>query len=518
MADVLSFEAAQRAAASAESESLVLGACLMHPERIAELGLTVAHFTDPLRAGLWAVMADMAARGDTIDPSTVLSGYLAARGPFRSTRAEQFEYMAELTDLTFPRSSTEAHAEVMRNAHSRRVAESIGQQLADTGDVDAALARLGSLNRKGRPTVYRAVDLSDLETAELHPVEHVMESYLPRREVTLLGGHGGAGKSQLALTWVAHIACGQPWAGVPVAQGRCLVMSLEDGPEVVRYRLKRICRAYGLPIDHVIANVRVHCSSSDNPLAVEHTAAGVRSLVFTRAFDEVRELSAGMDCICIDNASDAYAGDEIIRRQVRAFVSGLGRLAAERNAAVLLLVHIDKAAARNGADPESYSGSTAWHNSARSRIAIAHKRDEGTIVLQHAKANHAQRRPDVVLEFQSGVIVPVERSQVVESLERNNDDDQLVAALRAARHYGITIPAAEAGPRTWFHVLDDLQEFAPFQRNNGRKRARQAMARLKRAGTVAVTTRQTAQRKQVEVLELAHELAQNPESCASSEG
>lgn len=371
-----------------------------------------------------------------------------------------------------------------------------------------------------RPLVFGGVNLADLATAELLPVEHVIESYLPRKEVTLLGGHGGSGKSQLALAWLAHIACGRDWGGVRVTQGKALCLSLEDRADIVRYRLRRICQVYELPIEEVIANLTVVCATGDNPLAVEQTQGGVRTLQFTRAMDELQTLAEGMDCICIDNASDAYAGDEIIRRQVRAFVSGLARLAAAHDAAVLLLVHIDKASAKAGAggDDEAYSGSTGWHNSARSRVTISANKQDGTTVLRHAKANHGAKRPELPIEFEGGVLVPRERSATIEHIERENDDIKLLAAFRAAASTGEVVPAAQAGPRTWFHVLGDYPEFAPFAKGTGRQRARMALMRLKRAGQVVETEHRNSQRKPIAVLELAQELAQTTPADAPVRG
>ena len=367
-----------------------------------------------------------------------------------------------------------------------------------------------------RPPIFGSVGLSDLATAELLPVEHIIESYLPRKEVTLLGGHGGSGKSQLALAWLAHIACGRDWGGVHVTQGKALCLSLEDRADIVRYRLRRICQVYELPIEEVIANLTVVCATGDNPLAVEQTMGGVRTLQFTRAMDELQTLAEGMDCICIDNASDAYAGDEIIRRQVRAFVSGLARLAAEHGAAVLLLVHIDKASAKAGAggDDEAYSGSTGWHNSARSRVTISANKQDGTTALRHAKANHGPKRPELPIEFEGGVLVPRERSALVEHIERENDDYKLLAAFRAAAATGEVVPAAQAGPRTWFHVLGDYPEFAAFAKGNGRQRARAALVRLKRDGQVVESEHRNSQRKPIAVLELAQELAQTTPQTA----
>lgn len=41
-----------------------------------------------------------------------------------------------------------------------------------------------------------------------------MDNIVPRRNVTLLGGHGGSGKSLLALVIADHCAEGRDWAGL----------------------------------------------------------------------------------------------------------------------------------------------------------------------------------------------------------------------------------------------------------------------------------------------------------------
>lgn len=41
-----------------------------------------------------------------------------------------------------------------------------------------------------------------------------MDNIVPRRNVTLLGGHGGSGKPLLALVIAAHCAEGRDWAGL----------------------------------------------------------------------------------------------------------------------------------------------------------------------------------------------------------------------------------------------------------------------------------------------------------------
>lgn len=62
----------------------------------------------------------------------------------------------------------------------------------------------------------------------------------------------------------------------------------------------------------------------------------------------LRVLCEGYGLIVFDNASDAFAGNENDRTQVRAFIRMLNKVAVEEDCAVLLLAHIDKAGAKQG--------------------------------------------------------------------------------------------------------------------------------------------------------------------------
>ena len=92
--------------------------------------------------------------------------------------------------------------------------------------------------------------------------------------------------------------------------------------------------------------------------------------------------------LVVDNASDAFDASEIDRARVRGFMRALARIARERDAGVLLLAHIDKGTSRGNQklNSESYSGSTAWHNSARSRLFMTRDKD-GALLLEHQKNN-----------------------------------------------------------------------------------------------------------------------------------
>jgi hypothetical protein len=122
----------------------------------------------------------------------------------------------------------------------------------------------------------------------------------------------------------------------------------------------------------------------------------------------------GIGLAIVDNASDAYGGDEIQRRQVRAFIRALAMVIKPTNAGCLLLAHVDKNTSR-GRKPEGgegYSGSTAWHNSARSRLFLTRGEDE-LLTLEHQKSNLSKIREPIKLEWaEDGLPKLVEQSGV----------------------------------------------------------------------------------------------------------
>jgi RecA-family ATPase len=61
--------------------------------------------------------------------------------------------------------------------------------------------------------------------------------------VTLLGAHGGTGKSLVALMLSVAAATGRPLFGVPTERTYVLFASFEDATPVLRRRLANICRA-----------------------------------------------------------------------------------------------------------------------------------------------------------------------------------------------------------------------------------------------------------------------------------
>lgn len=237
------------------------------------------------------------------------------------------------------------------------------------------------------------------------------EEILPAGTVTLLGAHGGVGKTMLALQWSVCVALGLPFMGKHTHPGRVLFYSAEDDGNRVLHRLQKICRHYGIDPHTLKERLRLLDATDIDPALygemLDPLAGGRRSKFATTAnYDRLREDAEEFeaDFVVIDNASDTYDAEENARARVRAFIRSLNVLAKGRSAAVLLLAHVDKHTAKGEAQGrEGYSGSTAWHNSVRSRLFLSSK--DGALTLEHQKCNLGPQSAPIVMAWSEGVLV-----------------------------------------------------------------------------------------------------------------
>jgi RecA-family ATPase len=248
--------------------------------------------------------------------------------------------------------------------------------------------------------LLKPVSCSDVLTHPESPPAFIWDGYLPRGVVTLLGAHGGTGKSTIALMLAVCGGLGRPLFDKEVTRTKTVFVSLEDGANVVRYRLGVICRVWG--IDPKLLDGWLHVvDGTEYPelFAADRRGEGSMTATYARLSQLVNDVQAGL--VIVDNASDAYGGDEIQRRQVRAFMRALARIARLTDGCVLLLAHVDKTTSRNRkADGgEGYSGSTAWHNSARSRLFLTRGND-GLLMLEHQKSNFGRMQEPITLRWE----------------------------------------------------------------------------------------------------------------------
>ncbi len=375
--------------------------------------------------------------------------------------------------------------------------------------VEDMTARLDAENRRKEAMQPVGLDLDQ----QIPAPRHLIDRILPLNEVTLLGAHGGSGKSILALVLGAHVAAGEDWAGLQVKRARVLYVSLEDSANTITYRMQQILKVYDVSRERVLERFSViDASEIDAALAVEISDQGVRRVTMTEAFKYVVEAAAGAGLVIIDNASDAFDADENSRRQTRFFIRELRTQIARTNeSSVLLLAHIDKMAARHGSHGNSYSGSTAWHNSARSRLALVHDQ-EGVLQLTHEKANLGPKMESAIdLAWDGPVLVPFSSDPAAAHDAKRlaaNEDARAVReyVARMGDHQRRT-PANLTGPGNVYVTLTgffpDLVERFPDNKE-GKNRFRAALSKCLLDQTLKEETYKDENRNSRKRLILSH--------------
>ncbi len=472
------------AAGLRESEQAVVGAAMADTataQAAATAGLVHTDFEDPGHRAIWAAIAEgLATSGgtDLVDVFTRLQ---------KAGQADDCGGLKHLHELSSggaaciiagqPQRVLHHVKRIQQAAHARRLlglAEDIAAGRVTANGVAHAQAELLALQaavpdvggfvlplsdgQASEPDPWSVVPVADLDAADIEPQGWLWGRYLPTREVTLLGAHGGAGKSWVSLMIAVCVAAGIPLFGQATVRAPVVVFSAEDDAQTLRRRLRTICAAMGVPAEGLADSMLLLDASDgdallfDAPhLAAGPVGAGMTSHPHTHAFRALQRavLARPGALVIVDNASETFAGNENARQDVRAFVRQLRTLARMVDAAVLLLAHVDKASARGLGAGQSYSGSTAWHNSARSRLALSRDKD-GLLALEHDKSTHAMPHPPLRLQWvENGLPEPVEADSPLTM--RLTAQTRITALLRLVHEFhqrGESVRTSEAGSCT----------------------------------------------------------------------
>jgi RecA-family ATPase len=340
------------------------------------------------------------------------------------------------------------------------------------------------------------VNLSDLDTSEPAAPEFRLSELIPCGEVTLLAAHGGTGKTALAQHMAVCLAMGLPCMGKTSKPSKVLFYSAEDGATVMRWKFAKECRRMGIASAALAERLTlVDASEADPVLFHEVTQGGARSGKVTAEFNRLDNLMAkmGAEVLIVDNASDVYAADENNRPQVRAFLRSLRKLVTPFNGAVLLLVHVDKATAKAGGS-EGYSGSTAWHNSVRSRLFLTTitTLPDG-LMLEQKKSNRGRCSDPIILKWSEGL--PTFQGSYIET--QTSDTDVLNSIVSMVHEYhqrGETLSTSATAHTNAFKVLSSDKSFPKIDKSRFWALLRDA----ERMGLIHREVYQTAHRKTAE--------------------
>lgn len=268
----------------------------------------------------------------------------------------------------------------------------------------------GGLNKVMDSIAYQRhekdIDLERLNTGRYQPTEYAVDKLFPRKQVSLVSGHGESYKSMATLQSGICVATGTPFAGLETASGRVLFYSMEDGEDMIGGRLENMLKGVGKTHHDLNGNLVVRDMAEAWPPYIAEERGGV--IKFTEEGERLLgEIESGcFDMVVIDNASEAYAADENSRPLVRQFMGRFRQAASAGDCAVVIIAHVNRMSASGSGGSENYSGSTQWHNSARSRIFMERDKDlKDAGVIKHEKLNTGRKLDSSIrFEFKNGAL------------------------------------------------------------------------------------------------------------------
>jgi len=331
-----------------------------------------------------------------------------------------------------------------------------------------------------------------------------IDGLIPMRQVTLLSGDGGVGKSLLALQIAAAGAMSVETLGLAPWAGEVLYVGAEDESDEFHRRLADIAKAHDRTLADLFMFRLLPMADMDALLSVPDKAGNMRP---TPLWQDLTEYAAEWQpkLIVLDTAADLYGGDEIKRGQVRQFIAMLRKLAIEIDCAIVLLSHPSVQGMQSGS---GLSGSTGWSNSVRSRLYLtADKEDPDRRVLTNKKSNYGKTGDEIKLRWQDGAFVVDDGkpSQAAGLLARRAEDI-FVAVLSKLNRQGQNLspsPSATYGPKV-------IAEHADAKGMSKRDLAA-AMQRLLDAGTICIVEEGPESRKRKRLL-VASEMFQRSDS------
>lgn len=227
---------------------------------------------------------------------------------------------------------------------------------AEGGDRDKTERQRGGLE---------TFSLADLAGQAVPTRKWLVDGIVPAGTVSLLYGDGGVGKSLLSLQLAVSMASGAPWVGLPCSTGRTLYLSAEDDKDEIHIRATDVTAAIVTELKD-LPDVRVAPLAGRDAVLAE-AAFGRGKIESTKLWRDVRAKVAEFRpaLVIIDNLADVFAGNENERTLAQQFVAQMRGLCSDFQTTVVLLAHPSQSGMASGTGS---SGSTAWHNSVRSRL------------------------------------------------------------------------------------------------------------------------------------------------------
>lgn len=282
------------------------------------------------------------------------------------------------------------------------------------------------------PEVLPLIDIRAWFGVEPKPRQWIVQERIPDRNVTLLSGQGGVGKTLLMQQLAVATVLARDWIGVVPEPGPVLFITAEDDEDELHFRYDRIAKYYETDFNALAAaglNL-LSVAGKDAVMAIADNKGIVKPTelfhTMERSIAEIRPRWIGLD-----TAADIFIVNERDRSQVRQCISLLRGIALKYQCAVILLSHPSLTGISSGT---GLSGSTAWNNSVRSRLYLKTEKkkgkdededeadedaDQGSArILEFMKSNYSALAKPVRLRWKDGLLLPENTSPTLTPIDQ----------------------------------------------------------------------------------------------------
>lgn len=338
---------------------------------------------------------------------------------------------------------------------------------------------------KQAPTPTAANDnLPFINPADWHgqPVpkrEWFLDGLIPKRQVSILNGDGGVGKSLLALQIGAASAMGCQTVGMQPMAGRVMYLGAEDEADEFHRRLADITYQHSRQLSDLADFRLIPMADRDALLAVPDRAGVMQPTPnMQKLIERLTDFRPGF--LVLDTSADLFGGDEIKRNHVRQFIAMLRKPAIELDMAVLLLSHPSIQGMQSGTGS---SGSTAWNNSVRSRLYLTKGQDDEDLrILTTKKANYGKTGSETRMRWQDGAFALDDGKPTMAAELIARRDDELFRELLSA----INRTGQRVAPTKGVNYAPSVMTLRPEAKGTSKKAMEAAMHRLLAAGLIKV--------------------------------
>ncbi|WP_456670734.1 AAA family ATPase [Bradyrhizobium sp. USDA 3240] len=217
-------------------------------------------------------------------------------------------------------------------------------------------------------------------------------------DVSILSGNGGSGKTEIAMQLLISVAAGLgDWLGCIVEAGPTLFLSCEEPEDDIRDRVQRICEHRGLD-PHALRSLHLVFPELDATWLATTRDSG-RIVATPLLHDVVYWIRQHRPrVLVVDSIAAVFDGEAKDRRQTRAFVAMLRKIARQYDVAILLLDH---PSVRGMADGSGTANSVDWRNSVRTMMHLSDpaKDDQDARTLEVKKNNGGRGGEKVAIRW-----------------------------------------------------------------------------------------------------------------------